>query len=108
MTVVCYTLGMSRRTGHYVRRERLPGRYQRADDAVVLQQIHAATNSRATNGYRAVDRLRGRTLEERESRDELAAAGFEGVDFEPTRVYRVEDAREFLMGAGLDVDAIAP
>jgi hypothetical protein len=30
------------------------------------------------------------------------------VDLEPTRVYRVEEAREFLAGAGLDVDAIAP
>ena len=47
-------------------------------------------------------------LEEREYRDKLAAAGFEGIDLEPTRVYRVEEAREFLTGAGLDVDAIAP
>jgi arsenite methyltransferase len=47
-------------------------------------------------------------LEEREYRDKLAAAGFEGVDLESTRVYRVEDAREFLTGTGLDVDAIAP
>jgi arsenite methyltransferase len=47
-------------------------------------------------------------LEEREYRDKLAAAGFEGIDLEPTRVYRVEDARDFLTGAGLDVDAIAP
>jgi SAM-dependent methyltransferase len=47
-------------------------------------------------------------LEEREYRDKLVAAGFEGVDLEPTRVYRVEEAREFLAGAGLDVDAIAP
>jgi arsenite methyltransferase len=30
------------------------------------------------------------------------------VDVEPTRIYRVEDAREFLTGAGIDVDAIAP
>jgi len=30
------------------------------------------------------------------------------VDLEPTRIYRVEDAREFLAGAGIDVDAIAP
>jgi arsenite methyltransferase len=47
-------------------------------------------------------------LEEREYRDKLAAAGFEGIDLEPTRVYRVEEAREVLTGAGLDVDAIAP
>jgi arsenite methyltransferase len=47
-------------------------------------------------------------LEEREYRDKLAAAGFEGIDLEPTRVYRVEEARDFLAGAGIDVDAIAP
>lgn len=37
----------------------------------------------------------------------LAAAGFEGIDIEPTRVYGVEDARAFLVGEGLDVDALA-
>ena len=47
-------------------------------------------------------------LEEQEYRDKLAKAGFEGIDVEPTRVYRVEDARDFLAGAGLDADAIAP
>jgi len=47
-------------------------------------------------------------LEEREYRDKLASAGFEEIDVEPTRVYQVEDARDFLSGAGLDVDAIAP
>jgi SAM-dependent methyltransferase len=47
-------------------------------------------------------------LEEREYRDKLAAAGFEGVGVEPTRVYQVEEARDFLAGSGVDVDAIAP
>jgi arsenite methyltransferase len=47
-------------------------------------------------------------LDEAEYRSKLAAAGFEQVDVEPTRIYRVEDAREFLSGQGLDVDAIAP
>jgi SAM-dependent methyltransferase len=47
-------------------------------------------------------------LEEREYRDKLAAAGFEGIGLEPTRVYRVEEARDLLTGAGLDVDTIAP
>jgi arsenite methyltransferase len=47
-------------------------------------------------------------LEESEYREKLAKAGFEEIDFEPTRVYRADDAREFLAGAGLDVDAIAP
>ncbi len=47
-------------------------------------------------------------LEEREYRDKLAKAGFEAIDVEPTRVYRMEDAREFLAGAGIDADAVAP
>jgi hypothetical protein len=46
-------------------------------------------------------------LDETEYREKLAKAGFEGIDVEPTRVYRAEDARELLAGAGLDVDAIA-
>jgi len=47
-------------------------------------------------------------LEEDEYRAKLAKAGFEGIDVEPTRIYRVEDAHEFLAGAGLDAAAIAP
>jgi arsenite methyltransferase len=37
----------------------------------------------------------------------LAKAGFDGIDVEPTRVYSVEDARTFLSGQGIDVDAMA-
>ncbi len=62
MTVVCHTLGMGRRTGYYRVRERPTGRYQRAEDAVVLQQIHAVTNSRATYGYRRVWAMVNRTF----------------------------------------------
>ncbi|MCC7133187.1 MAG: arsenite methyltransferase [Gemmatimonadales bacterium] len=47
-------------------------------------------------------------LEENEYRAKLAAAGFDAIDLEPTRIYDVEDAREFLTGEGIDVDAIAP
>ena len=47
-------------------------------------------------------------LEENEYRSKLASAGFEKIDVEPTRVYRVEDAREFLSGQNIDLDAIAP
>lgn len=46
-------------------------------------------------------------LEEDEYRKKLAAVGFEAIAIEPTRIYRVEDAREFLVGKGLDVDAMA-
>jgi SAM-dependent methyltransferase len=38
----------------------------------------------------------------------LARAGFEGIEVEATRVYNIEDARTFLSGQGVDVDAIAP
>lgn len=37
----------------------------------------------------------------------LTKAGFESIDIEPTRVYKVEDARSFLSAEGIDVDAIA-
>jgi arsenite methyltransferase len=47
-------------------------------------------------------------LDETEYRDKLAKAGFEQIEIEPTRIYRVEDAREFLAAEGVDVDAIAP
>jgi arsenite methyltransferase len=46
-------------------------------------------------------------LDEQEYRDKLAAAGFEQIEVEPTRVYRAEDAREFLTEKGFDVDALA-
>jgi arsenite methyltransferase len=45
-------------------------------------------------------------LDENEYREKLEAAGFERISIEPTRVYRVEDAREFLSSAGVDADAI--
>ena len=38
----------------------------------------------------------------------LAAAGFEKIEIEPTRIYNIEDARAFLSTEGIDVDAIAP
>lgn len=47
-------------------------------------------------------------LEETEYRSKLKAAGFDHIEVEPTRVYKVDDAREFLSSSGIDVDAIAP
>jgi SAM-dependent methyltransferase len=38
----------------------------------------------------------------------LARAGFDSIGIEPTRVYSIDDARRFLSGEGIDVDAIAP
>ena len=46
-------------------------------------------------------------LEEDEYRLKLASAGFEQVEIEPTRIYHVEDAREFLSAEGVNVDALA-
>lgn len=46
-------------------------------------------------------------LEENDYRAKLAAAGFAQIGIEPTRVYRVEDAREFLAAKGVDVEAMA-
>jgi SAM-dependent methyltransferase len=43
-------------------------------------------------------------LEEREFEALLREVGFEDPSLEPTRVYRHEDARVFLEGAGLDVE----
>jgi len=47
-------------------------------------------------------------LEDLEYRSKLASAGFEQIQIEPTRVYRVEDAREFLSGHNIDVDSLVP
>ncbi len=47
-------------------------------------------------------------LEESDYRRQLEAAGFERVEVEAWRVYRIEDARAFLAESGLDVDRVAP
>ncbi|HEX3126365.1 MAG TPA: arsenite methyltransferase [Thermoanaerobaculia bacterium] len=47
-------------------------------------------------------------LQETDYRSLLAEVGFEEIDVEPTRIYRVEDAREFLKEAGIDPETVAP
>jgi len=47
-------------------------------------------------------------LEYEEYRAKLTGAGFAAIEIEPTRVYDLEDARAFLSGQGIEVDAIAP
>ncbi len=47
-------------------------------------------------------------LEDDEYRHKLAAAGFEHIEVEPTRIYRAEDATSFLKDQGIDIEAIAP
>jgi len=46
-------------------------------------------------------------LEENEYQNKLSSAGFAQIEIEPTRVYEVEDARQFLSAEGIDIDAIA-
>jgi SAM-dependent methyltransferase len=47
-------------------------------------------------------------LSETEFAAKLESAGFEDVEVDPWRVYRLEDARAFLTESGVDVDRIAP
>lgn len=47
-------------------------------------------------------------LRDSEYTSKLTAAGFEDVSIEPTRVYKVEDAKQFLSAQGVDADDIAP
>jgi ubiquinone/menaquinone biosynthesis C-methylase UbiE len=47
-------------------------------------------------------------LEEKEYQEKLARAGFEAIEVEPTRVYKVEEARDFLAAAGLDPEVVGP
>jgi len=47
-------------------------------------------------------------LEEFEYRDKLFSAGFDSIEIEPTRVYKSEEARDFLTAAGLDPGKVGP
>jgi len=46
-------------------------------------------------------------LEEEEFKTLLARQGFEDIGIEPTRIYRFDDAKAFLQGAGLDAELLA-
>jgi SAM-dependent methyltransferase len=46
-------------------------------------------------------------LEETDYQTKLTQAGFEQISVEPTRIYRIDDARGFLQGKGIDIDAMA-
>ena len=47
-------------------------------------------------------------LEEYEYRDKLFSAGFSSIEIEPTRVYKSEEASDFLAAAGLDPQKVGP
>jgi SAM-dependent methyltransferase len=46
-------------------------------------------------------------LKDSEYTAKLTGAGFDGIEIEPTRVYSIDDARQFLASEGIDADAIA-
>ena len=47
-------------------------------------------------------------MEEKEFEARLVKAGFTDVSITPTRIYTIDDARDFLSAAGIDADAMAP
>jgi arsenite methyltransferase len=81
-----------------------PGGRFAVSDVVVAGEIPAAIRQRILLWVGCV----AGALSEDEYRQKLAAAGFVDVTVEPTRIYSVEDAREFLESAGIDIAAIAP
>jgi SAM-dependent methyltransferase len=46
-------------------------------------------------------------LEEEEFKSIMLSTGFTDVEIEPTRIYKVDDARAFLEGSGLNVESVA-
>jgi len=77
-----------------------PGGRLAVSDVVVRGEVPAAIR-------KSVELWIGCVAGAHEYREKLAKAGFEAIDVEPTRIYRVEDAGELLAGAGFDTDAIA-
>jgi arsenite methyltransferase len=47
-------------------------------------------------------------MRDTEYADKLRAAGFDDVEVEPWRIYKIDDARAFLTDAGIDVEKVAP
>jgi len=47
-------------------------------------------------------------LQENEYRQKLAKVGFDSIEVEPTRVYKSEEAKDFLTAAGLNADTVGP
>jgi len=80
-----------------------PGGRFAVSDVVVRGEVAPATKK---NMELWVGCVAG-ALSEQEYITKLAAAGFEDASIEVTRVYSVEDAREFLSAQDLDVDEVA-
>ena len=81
-----------------------PGGRLAVSDVVVTGEVPAAIRK---NVELWIGCIAG-ALSDEDYRSKLALAGFENTDIEPTRVYDIEDARQFLAAQNIDVDAIAP
>jgi SAM-dependent methyltransferase len=79
-----------------------PGGRLAVSDVVTRGEIHAEIRK---NMLLWVGCVAG-ALDENDYRAKLAAAGFEAIDIEPTRIYRSEDALSFLADKGLDAGAM--
>ena len=80
-----------------------PGGRFAVSDVVVTGEIPEAIRKRVELWIGCI----AGAMRDSEYRDKLAGAGFESIELEPTRVYKIEDARQFLAGQGIDVDTIA-
>ncbi|MGP1681872.1 MAG: arsenite methyltransferase [Giesbergeria sp.] len=80
-----------------------PGGRFAVSDVVVTGEIPAAIRERVELWIGCI----AGALRDADYTAKLADAGFEDIELEPTRIYQVEDARQFLAGQGIDVDAIA-
>ena len=80
-----------------------PGGRFAVSDVVVTGEIPAAIRKNVESWIGCI----AGALRDSDYSAKLAAAGFENIAIEPTRIYAVEDARQFLAGQGIDVDAIA-
>src|SRR5664279_1435597 len=82
----------------------MPGGHFAVSDVVVRGEVPADVRK---NVELWIGCLAG-ALEEKDFEAKLRKAGFTDVEIVPTRVYNVEDARDFLSAAGIDADATAP
>lgn len=80
-----------------------PGGRFAVSDVVVTGEIPAAIRKNVELWIGCV----AGALRDTDYTAKLARAGFDDITIEPTRIYNVDDARQFLAGQGIDVDAIA-
>jgi SAM-dependent methyltransferase len=80
-----------------------PGGRFAVSDVVVRGEIPAAIRRSAEAWIGCI----AGALRDSDYTAKLANAGFDDIAIEPTRIYAIADARQFLAGQGIDVDAIA-